>query len=71
MWQHLTKLKQDFWARWYKEYLNEINIRKKWVSNGQEVKKGMMVILKDENLPPMRWSLGRIMDTHFSADGIV
>ena len=31
----------------------------------------MLVILKDENLPPMRWSLGRIIEVHPGADGII
>ncbi|XP_025996386.2 uncharacterized protein LOC113005268 [Solenopsis invicta] len=25
-WQHITKVRQDFWARWYLEYLNELQI---------------------------------------------
>ena len=25
-WQHITKVRQDFWARWYLEYLNEFQI---------------------------------------------
>ncbi|XP_015123415.1 uncharacterized protein LOC107045605 [Diachasma alloeum] len=28
-WQHIQKMRQDFWNRWYKEYLNELNIKKK------------------------------------------
>lgn len=29
-WQHISKVRQDFWARWSLEYLNELQIRRKW-----------------------------------------
>lgn len=29
-WQHIQRTKQDFWKRWTKEYINELNIREKW-----------------------------------------
>lgn len=74
VWQHLTKLKQDFWSRWHLEYLNELNIRHKWLSSSKSENKfniGTMVILKDPSLPPMRWSLGRITENFPGADKVV
>lgn len=29
-WQHIQRVKQHFWARWSKEYLNELQQRSKW-----------------------------------------
>ncbi|XP_012524948.2 uncharacterized protein LOC105830274 [Monomorium pharaonis] len=29
VWQHVSKMRQDFWARWYLEYLNELQVRSK------------------------------------------
>ena len=72
IWKHLTKLKQNFWNRWYKEYLNDLNISSKWQkSNIDNIKKGVLTILKDDNLPPMRWMLGRILHIHSRRDGEV
>jgi len=37
-WQHITKVRQDFWARWYMEYLNELQVRHKWTKEGMQNK---------------------------------
>lgn len=70
-WQHITKVRQYFWSRWYKEYLNELNIRHKWSSTDQDLKIGTLVILKENHLPNMQWSLGRIVKVHLGDDNIV
>lgn len=70
-WQHIQKLRRDFWARWYKEYLNELNIRHKWTTGDHSIKEGTIVLLKEDNLPPMQWVLARVIATYPGADGIV
>jgi len=32
-WEHTSKVRQDFWSRWSLEYLNELQIRRKWKGN--------------------------------------
>ncbi|XP_025997408.1 uncharacterized protein LOC113005754 [Solenopsis invicta] len=70
-WQHITKVRQDFWARWSLEYLNELQIRRKWVQDGEELHIGMIVLVKDKGLPCSQWALGKITATHPGADGII
>ncbi|KAK2579108.1 hypothetical protein KPH14_000886 [Odynerus spinipes] len=71
-WQHIYKVKQHFWKRWYKEYLNEITTRKKWhVAGANTFKIGDLIVLKEDNLPPLRWALGRIIALHPGDDGII
>ncbi|XP_015125911.1 uncharacterized protein LOC107047630, partial [Diachasma alloeum] len=70
-WELIQKIKQEFWARWNKEYLNELNIRRKWTTGSHDIKKNSIVLLKDDNLPPMQWRLGRVIETHPGADGII
>ncbi|XP_063994304.1 uncharacterized protein LOC135171606 [Diachasmimorpha longicaudata] len=70
-WEHIQKVRRDFWVRWYKEYLNELNIRRKWNSGNQDIQLGSIVILKEDNLPPMQWRLGRIVELHPGKDNIV
>ncbi|XP_071578769.1 uncharacterized protein [Temnothorax nylanderi] len=70
-WQHITKVRQDFWARWYLEYLNELQRRTKWVKDGPELKIGTMVLIKEKNLPCTQWALGRIAKLYPGEDGVV
>lgn len=71
-WEHLQQLKQHFWKRWHKEYLNELNYRSKWSSTSTEpIPVGAMVLLKEDNTPPLQWPLGRIVETHPGDDGVV
>lgn len=71
-WQRILQLQQHFWARWYKEYLNQLQTRPK----GQQIQqrnitKDTMVVLVEDHLPPLRWKLGRVVETHPGSDGIV
>jgi len=50
-WQHITKVRQDFWARWYLEYLNELQVRHKWTKDGTSVDVGTIVVIRDKRLP--------------------
>ncbi|XP_071580897.1 uncharacterized protein [Temnothorax nylanderi] len=71
-WQHIQRVKQHFWKRWSKEYLNELQQRTKWVSNKpHNVSVGDLVMLKEDNMPPLRWVTGRVTATHPGDDGIV
>ncbi|XP_076629121.1 uncharacterized protein LOC143345645 [Colletes latitarsis] len=62
-WQHVQQIRHHFWKRWYKEYLNEITIRRKWHTGiSDKISKGMLVILKEDNPPPFPASLAH--ETH-------
>ncbi|XP_072400679.1 uncharacterized protein [Diabrotica undecimpunctata] len=67
--QHMTQVLQHFWARWSTEYLTQLQSRSKWrtVSN-QEVKIDQLVCLREDNLPPLQWKLGRISMVHRGRD---
>lgn len=64
----LTQLIQSFWKRWTKEYLSQLQQRTKWRGERASVKVGDMVIVKDENLPPLKWQLGRVVEVHPGRD---
>ena len=70
-WQHIQKVKQHFWRRWHREYLNELNIRNKWSKGSHGIREGTIVILREDNVPPMQWPLGRIIKVQPGADGII
>lgn len=70
-WQHIDKIKQHFWNRWSREYLHQLQTKTKWSSSSENLKIGTMVLVMDDNLPPLRWSLARISSLHPGDDGVV
>ncbi|XP_062713174.1 uncharacterized protein LOC134290145 [Aedes albopictus] len=70
-WQYLRRQKQVFWARWSSEYLNELQPRGKWYKQKLIIKPGMLVVLREENMAPQQWRMGRIVQTHPGSDNIV
>lgn len=70
--QNYQRVQQAFWSRWAKEYISELQQRVKWRSKAAELAViGAMVVIKEDNLPVLKWQLGRIVDTHPGNDGIV
>lgn len=69
-WQHIQKLRQHFWQRWQKEYLQQLQTRTIWRGGKNAVKIGDLVLVIEENLPPLQWKLGRVEQTHPGQDGI-
>ena len=70
-WSLVNHLKAEFWRRWSHEYLNTLQHRYKWKTECHNVKPGTMVIIKDDNLPPLKWPLGRITNAIRGKDGLV
>lgn len=70
-WQRVEQLKQHFWRRWTKEYLHTCQTRYKWNTTEAPIKIGQMVILKEDNIPPLCWSLARVEEVHPSHDDLI
>lgn len=62
IWAEAQSMKEHFWERWSAEYLPTLQQRNKWKSKNENYKIGQLVIIKDENLPPAQWLLGRIIE---------
>ena len=70
--RRLTQMFQHFWNRWSGEYLCNLQNRSKWMfQTSQKVPIGALVLLKEDNLPPLLWKLGRIIAVHPGKDDIV
>ncbi|XP_046963286.1 uncharacterized protein LOC124532427 [Vanessa cardui] len=69
-WKLVQKMLNDFWKRWSAEYLITLNQRYKWSSKGAEPEIGDIVIIRDENLPPAKWLLGKVEKKHTGKDNI-
>lgn len=70
-WQLLQRMHQDFWKRWHTEYLHTLNQRSKWYDPSVSIRIDTLVLLKDELCPPLAWRMGRVIDVHPGADGVV
>jgi len=70
-WQLIQSFRQQFWKRWSSEYLARLQQRPKWLNHRKDLQIGDLVIIKDENLPPQKWKLGRVITLHPGSDGIV
>ncbi|XP_058811177.1 uncharacterized protein LOC131676067 [Topomyia yanbarensis] len=71
LWETVQRRLQDFWKRWRTEYLVQLQGRTKWWKPPVGVKEGSLVVIRDDNLPPTRWRMARIIETHPGPDGVV
>ncbi|XP_071580238.1 uncharacterized protein [Temnothorax nylanderi] len=69
-WQLVQKLQQHFWQRWNKEYISELQQRTKMTKSAEPIKEGTLVVIKEDNLPPFKWKLGRIISIHPGKDEV-
>ncbi|XP_018395454.1 PREDICTED: uncharacterized protein LOC108773960, partial [Cyphomyrmex costatus] len=70
-WQLIQRVLQDFWKRWAAEYLSHLQGRTKWKSAQSNLSINDLVVIRDENLPPLKWKLGRVVEIHPGRDGLV
>lgn len=69
--QLLQQITQSFWHRWHLEYLHTLQQRVKWTDETVPPKEGDLVLLKEENVPPLHWRRGRIVRLYPGTDGVV
>ncbi|GFW62670.1 integrase catalytic domain-containing protein [Trichonephila clavipes] len=70
-WNSIQHLGSQFWRRWHLEYLNQLQQRTKWNKPRRNLKVNDMVLVKENNLPPLQWSLGRVVQVFPGDDGAV
>lgn len=69
-WKLVQQMVNEFWKRWSKEYLVNLNQRYKWSMKLSEPNINDIVVIKEDNLPPCRWLLGRIVAKHPGPDNL-
>lgn len=45
-------------------------MRHKWTRGQPEIREGSVVLLKEDNTPPLQWVMGRVAKLHPGPDGI-
>ncbi|XP_059218988.1 uncharacterized protein LOC131995095 [Stomoxys calcitrans] len=70
-WQRLKTLQILFAKRWKNEYVSELQRRYKWKTTQLNLEKDDFVVVKDDNLPPTEWCLGRVLKVFTGKDSKV
>jgi len=71
-WRRVTQASQQLWTRFQKEYVSQLQQRKKWaVGTGPRVKIGSIVMIKEDDIPPLQWKLGKVVGVRPGMDGVV
>lgn len=60
--QLTQRMFQDFWKVYQKIVYGDLQVRHKWHKLRDNIKIGDVVLVKDDNLPPLQWKMGRIVD---------
>ncbi|XP_022345684.2 uncharacterized protein LOC111113788 [Crassostrea virginica] len=70
-WKLVQYLADHFWSRWRTEYLDTLQKRTKWHSEGEVFKKGDVVLVKNEDSHRNQWPLGVVEEVFQSEDSRV
>lgn len=70
-WQLIRQAAQCFWQQWRNDYLNSLRQRQKWHDSAPNLEVGKLVLIKEDNLAPLHWRLGRIQTCYPGKDGVV
>ena len=67
----LDSMVQRFWKRWHLEYLHTLQSRKKWDVSVPPITPGTIVLIIDDNAPPLAWLLGKVEKVYPGKDGVI
>ncbi|XP_071497310.1 uncharacterized protein [Diadema antillarum] len=70
-WRRVQHLTNEFWLRWRKEFLIELQARQKWVQPKRDIRVGDVVIIKEADEARRCWPLGRVEEVFAGKDGHV
>ena len=69
-WRRVNFLADQFAARWREDYIQSLQVRRKWRRPQRNIEVGDVVVVKKECKRNL-WPLGLIVGTKLSRDGIV
>lgn len=68
--QQTQQLMQHFWQRWHREFICNLQQRKKWRNNQPNIPLNSLVLIREDNNPPFCWPLARVVQLHPGKDGV-
>ena len=60
-WQKLQALQDEVWKKWLHHYRFTQHTRPKWKMDGEELQKGDIVIIMDQDTKRGSWQLGKVL----------
>ena len=70
-WRYVQCLADEFWKRWRKEYVRDLQQRCKWKKTVPNLNVNDVVLVVESNLPRNQWCVGRISELILSKDNLV
>ena len=70
-WRHVQHLATQFWKRWTREYLLELQRRQKWNNEEPNLSVGDLVLVVDEKRPRGLWPVGIVKEVSVGRDDLV
>lgn len=62
---------RHIWRAWTHDYLCTLQQRSKWRQPEHQLKVNELVLLKNNNLPPFKWELARVLKVYPGEDGFI
>ena len=66
----LQQLLSQFWKRWASEYVASLQPRGKWRQERANLSIDDVVLITDDGIPPLQWSIGRVTQLKFGHDSL-
>lgn len=70
-WRKVQHLANEFWSRWKKEYLLNLQQRQKWHKTHRNARVNDVVIVQDDTAPRNEWKLAKVTEVYPGEDGCV
>ena len=70
-WLKVRATVDAFWKRWQREYLSQLQSRKKWACKGRNLRVGDVVLVVDKQTARSVWPLGLVLEVVEGEDGVV
>lgn len=68
-WKRVQILAEQFWKRWRTEFIQTLQVRRKWTSEQREMKCGDVILLRDKQVIRNMWPMGVVTKIVPSSDG--
>lgn len=70
-WRRVQHISNEFWTRWKKEYLQNLQTRPKWTRLRRNFKVGDVVLMMDVNSARNQWPMARVTSVNSDDQGLV
>ena len=70
-WKRVQILADQFWNRWQSEFLSTLRTRQKWKAVQPDLKKGDVVLMKDDAVARNQWLVGLVDESFSGSDSMV